>query len=162
MATQARTTGRRGNNRACLNEDFSQAFANALQFDFLRRGHHDGAHAVGDFAALQNLGSNAHVFDAAVRARANNRLVDFHVGEFSDGLGVFGQVGRCDRGRNGGKVDVDHALVFGVVVGGKHDRLMLRAALHIFNRLLVDGEDAVFRAGFNGHVRDAEAVVYGK
>ena len=37
MATQARTAGRRGNNRACLNEDFSQAFANALQFDFLRR-----------------------------------------------------------------------------------------------------------------------------
>ena len=162
MATQARTAGRRGNNRASLNEDFGQAFANALQLDFLRCGHHNGAHAVGNFAAFQNLGGNAHVLDAAVRARANNRLVDFHVGELGDGLGVFGQVGRCNRGRNGGKVDVDHALVFGVVVGGKHDGLVLRAALHVFDRLLVDGEDAIFRTGLNSHVRNAEAVVHGK
>ena len=68
-------------------------------------------------------------------------------------------MGRCDRGRNGGKVDVDHALVFGVVVSGKYDRLMLRAALHVFNRLLFDGENVVFRAGLNSHGRDAETVV---
>ena len=36
MTTQARTTGRRGNNRACLNEDFSQAYDIRLMHQTLR------------------------------------------------------------------------------------------------------------------------------
>ena len=38
----------------------------------------------------------------------------------------------------------------------------LEAALHIFHGHVVHREDAVLRAGFDRHVRDAETVVNGK
>ena len=128
----------------------------------LRRGHHDGAHVRADGMARQELGGDAHVFDPAVRAAADDALVDADAGQFGDGLRVLGQVRRRDGRRDAAQVDVEDALVCRVLVGGEDARLVLRAAFHVGERLVVHGEDAVLGACLDRHVADAEAVVHGQ
>ena len=60
-----------------VEEDVEQAFVHACAVDLLRRGDDDEAHARrATLRPLRTLGRDAHVLDAAVRARADDDLVD--------------------------------------------------------------------------------------
>ena len=96
MTAEARAAGRRGDNGTSLNEDFRQTFLNALEVNFLRCRNDDGTYTGSNMTALEDRSCNAHVFDAAVGARTDHRLLNLDVVELVNGLGVLRQM----RARN--------------------------------------------------------------
>ena len=70
-----------------------------------------------DLASPEHPGDDGEVAVGAVRAGADDDLVDLHAGELGDGPDVV-RAGRARRhGLERGEVDVDDAVVFGVGVG---------------------------------------------
>ena len=66
------------------------------------------------------------------------------------------------RGADFAEVDVVSRLVFGVRVGFVNLVRLGRVLLYILHGLVVNLENAVLAAGFDSHVRHAQAVVHGK
>ena len=159
VPSQARAAGRCGNHRARVDEHVEQPFVHRLLPDGVGGRDDDAAHALGDLFAAQDVRRDAKVGDMPVRARTDDDLVDLHVAPLGGGAGVLGQVGEGDGRLQFGEVDLDRALVFGVRIRLEHADLPLEAAVEVFARYVVDGEDAVLRARLDRHVADGEAVV---
>ncbi len=100
-----------------------------LQIDLLRRRRDDEAHAFGDFAALQHARRDLDIFEAAVRARADDRLLDALPRDFVDRRDVTELVRLRDDERH--RVDVQHDLSFVLRagVGARAARTACRCAL---------------------------------
>ena len=77
---------------------------------------------------------------------------------------VGGQVRKCHRGGYRVEVEDDFALVFRVVVGQYNvaRRKLHPVCVQIFRRRFVDGEESVFRAAFDCHIRNRKPVFHGK
>ncbi len=57
------------------------------------------------FLFFSDFGRDAHILDPAVRARADDHLIELHVARFVDGARVFGKMGEGYRGFNRIKVE---------------------------------------------------------
>ncbi len=162
VAAKARPACRRRHDAAGVDERFGVPAPDAFFVNLHRGRDDDDAHAIGDLFAVQNLVCGFHVFEAAVRAAANDDLVDGDRAAFLCGMGVFRQVRIGDGRFERGQVDFDRSRIFGVRIGFVHGPRPLRAAGQIRDGHVVDGENTVFGAGFDGHVADGKAVVHGE
>ena len=115
-----------------------------------------------DLPALEDLGSQRHVFQTAVGAGTDNNLLDRHVAHFVDGLSVFRQMRERNRRLQLGQVDVIRRNVFRVFVWCKDFPFALCSASQIVFCDLIYHEDAVLGSGFDSHVGDAETVFHGQ
>lgn len=162
VATKARPACRRRHDAAGVDERFGVPAPDAFFVNLHRSRNDDDAHAIGDLFSVQNLVRGFHVFEAAVRAAANDDLVDGDRAAFLCGMGIFRQVRIGDGWLERGQVDFDCSRIFGVRIGFVHGPRPFRAAGQIRDGHVVDGENTVFGAGFDRHVADGKTVVHGE
>ena len=110
--------------------------------------------------ALQNLVGSLHILNAAVRAGADDDLVDLDAPALSGRVGVFGQVRVADGRLERVKVNRDGLLVLGIGVSLVLRPRALAAAREIRLGDCIDREDAVLGTGLDGHIADAEPVLH--
>ena len=89
VAAQTGAAGRRGDDAACINKCLGIAAQDALLVDGHRGGDNDAAHTLGNVLALQNLVGSLHILNAAVRAGADDDLVDLDVFALFRKVGVL-------------------------------------------------------------------------
>ena len=162
VAAQAGPAGGGGDDAARVQEDVREAPLHAFSVDIHGGGNHDAPHVPGQVPPLQNGGGGLQVRQLAVGAGADDNLVDFDVRPLPGAVGVFGEVGVGHGAVHLGEVDVHHPLILGVrvrLIGGPG---AVHPPFHIGFRNVVDGEDAVFRPGLDGHVGDGQPVVDGE
>ena len=156
VAAQARAARGRGHGAVRVHEHLHQALLHALAVDLLRGGDDDAAHVGMHLAPAQHVGGLAHVGDAAVRAGADDGLVDAArraprpPGACSTaGAGTRPSAGWC-------AASISYTFAYcGVRVGMVLGVGALRAAVHIGARHVVHLDEAGLAARLDGHVRDA-------
>ena len=109
--------------------------------------------------ALQHGSGGSHVGQLAVGAGTDDDLVDGNVLALGCGMSVLRQVGICHGAVHLTQIDLDGALILGVLVGLKHGPGTDGAAFHISQSHIVHGEDAVLGAGLDGHVGNGQTVI---
>ena len=160
VAAQAGTTGGRGYGAVRIEEHVHEALLHALAVHGLRGGDHDAAHVGVDLPPAQHVGGLAHVDDAAVRAAADDGLVDLNVARLGGRARVRRQMRERHGGHDGGGVDLVNLRVRRIGVGVVLGVGALGAAVHIGARHVVDLDEAGLTARFDGHIRDAHALVH--
>ena len=128
----------------------------ALEPDGLRGRNHDAAHVRIDRAALEHGCCRTHVLDAAVRAGADDRLVDCDMAGLCHRMRVGGQMRPGDRRHDILRIDPDDLLVCGIGVCMVFLPGALRPAFEPGTCHIVDLEEASLAACLDGHVRDRE------
>ena len=171
MPAKARSARGRRHNASRLDKCFQKPLLQRLEVNALRGGDDDAPHAVCNLLAAHHFGGDAHIRDAAVRAGAYHHLVNLDLARFAHGPHVGRQMRKRDDRFERGEINHHGALVFGIGIGREDSRRSdgrskLRPSrlvrIDVGEGLFIDGEDAVFRAGFDGHVGDGEAVVHRK
>lgn len=114
VPAQAGAAGRGRHGSAGAEERLDVAEAHGFLVNVLRGRNDDAAHTVMHLAALQDLRGLLQVFQTAVRARADDDLVDDDIPRLPDRMDVFWQV-RVRRDRDEFvQFEVNHPLVPGV------------------------------------------------
>ena len=116
VTAQARTAGRRGNDRACFDKDLEKPFFQCLQVYLLRRRNHDAAHIFGNSAAFQHPGSCSQVGYPSVRTGTDDCLVDLHIADFVDRPGILRQVREGNRRAERAQIHDEFFTAFGAVL----------------------------------------------
>jgi hypothetical protein len=122
VAPETRTTRRRGEDRASVQEDVGQSLARCLLGHFLTARDHDAAHLWMHLLTLEDLRYLAQVANAAICTGADHHLLDWHIGDLFRRIGVRGQVGQRHDRFQVRDVDLDDFLVARVSVA--KDRLI--------------------------------------
>ena len=134
----------------------------ALLEDPLRGRDHDAAYALGHATPAQHGRRRAHVLDAAVGARADDRLVDGDVAALLHRVRVAGEVRPGNARLDVSGVDLVDMHVLGIRVGVVLHRRTLAAIPHPGTRHVVRFDDAGLAACLDGHVAHRHAALHGE
>src|SRR5665647_1331356 len=96
MCIRDRAAGRQADHATRIEEDIEEPFVHRLAVDRRRRGNDDEAIPGSYMSPLQDFGSHSEVLDPAVRAGADDRLIDPDVPDLTDPLCVGGKMGEGD------------------------------------------------------------------
>ncbi len=147
---------------------FVGAFGDAAEVEFFHVGVDFGGAGDdegGDFdlVTLEDVGGEDHVGDFSAGAGADVGLVEFGVADVVGGVFVVGGMGLGDHGFHGGEVVVVFVTVFRAgVVFVDVPFLDAGTGADVLEGFFVDVTDAVFAAGFDGHVGEGHAVFEGE
>ena len=165
MDADAGPAARAGDDGAGLGECGEGAVGVAVEEHLPRARGHEETGARGRLLSAEDPERLVEVFESAVCAGAEKDLVDFDVfgNDLSDGSGVVDEM-RTRYGRlQVGDVELEQALIFGVVVGA--DLFPVLFSVVGFQEVpgrLVRGEDAGFGAALDGHIGDGEPSGHGE
>ena len=155
----ARAARRLGDDRARRDEVRHQTLARHRLEDLLAGREEDERDVRVNAPAAQNLGDDGHVLPRAVRARADQDLLDRRSLDLADGDDVVRGPGKRDERLDCREVDLERVVVAGIGVGGEGPPgRVAPEAREVAPGDLVRGEDRRGQAELGAHVRDRRAL----